>query len=388
MATNASNSKTTIIVNQTVGATTIDVANSLVDSGHDVELLYGSILESSASLAEQVVRRRYCAYSKTSNWQRVTTWLRFWLATLINLLLRRGQFRLVTYSNPPFNSWTGLLIKKIRGVGYCNVIFDLYPDALVQYGILSRDGLLARCWRKLNAASIHNSCYTITLSESLSAGLKKQSPSSAPVVIPNWANTNRIQPVEKLRNRFLSEHGLSNKKVILYSGNLGRTHDLESILECAALLADNPSLHFVIIGEGEKAESVRSAALETGNISSFPFQPPEIFPHSIACGDVAIVSLQEEASEVSIPSKTYSYLAAGTPVIAITSATSELAGLIHETKAGYVAPLHSPNELANIVQEVLDDPDQRRELATAARNASYSYSIANADKIRDLVSGV
>ena len=207
------------------------------------------------------------------------------------------------------------------------------------------------------------------------------------VTISNWAELESVSPEQKESNTLLAELGIADKFIFLYAGNMGHPNDLESIIDCAANLADDPQIHFLFLGAGVKrewlAEQVKTQALSNVTIlEPRPRSEQQVFLN--AC-DVAFVSLVDKMHGVSMPSRTYNILAAGKPIIALTEQNSELARIIDEERVGWIVPPGSPNELmAAITMATAKSPELAEMGKRARRAAEAKYSLNTAlDKYRN-----
>ena len=157
-------------------------------------------------------------------------------------------------------------------------------------------------------------------------------------VISNWADVENVRPEPRAQNRLLRQHGLLDKFVVQYAGNMGRVHDMEGLVRCAEGLRQHDKIHLLILGAGAK-KAWLERAIADGRLTNVTVLPP--FPRSAsseclnAC-DVAINALIPGMQGVSVPSRTYNILAAGKPIIAATDRDSELAMVIREEDVGWV----------------------------------------------------
>ena len=135
-------------------------------------------------------------------------------------------------------------------------------------------------------------------------------------VIPNWADTESICPVDR-DNVFLQRHSLDGKFVVMYSGNLGLTQRLEDFVEAAALLQGESDVHFVFIGQGARRADLERQVkdLALANVSFFDYQPVEELAHSLSAADLHLIPLNKDLSRCLMPSKLYGILAAGRPYL-------------------------------------------------------------------------
>ena len=119
-------------------------------------------------------------------------------------------------------------------------------------------------------------------------------------------------------------------------------------MRAAKLLEHRTDIHFLLIGGGEQFEPMQCLAesLQLDNLTLLPYQSRELFPQSVASGDVTLVSLEEAANSLSTPSKTYFAMAAGSAVVAVTSKESELAKTVERHQIGRQVDPHQPERLA------------------------------------------
>ncbi len=189
-------------------------------------------------------------------------------------------------------------------------------------------------------------------------------------VIPNWANEQYFRPVAPDESIAVRE-GLAGRFNIIYGGNIGTAQGLKVVLDAAELLRDLPAVQFVMIGDGVERESLAREGTERGiNNLRFPgSRPPEQMASYYALASALLLPLKRDpAYELTIPSKTYAYLASGRPVLA--AATGEVAALIDELNAGVVCDPEDPGALALAVRTLFNmSAPQREALGDAGRQA-------------------
>jgi glycosyltransferase involved in cell wall biosynthesis len=248
-------------------------------------------------------------------------------------------------------------------------------------GIIRRNGLIERFLRRLSGRSMQEAECVITLGEHMKETLLAHLPGPAGVsveVIPNWADIEAIRPIPRAENPFALEHGLLGKFVVMYSGNFGATHDVESIVDAAEVLTKLPDLRFVLIGTGTRLKElqhyVRTKALT--NLSLLDWLPADKVPYSLACADCLIVSLDAPFDGISIPSKTYTSLAAGAAILAVCPLGSDLATLVLEHGCGLQVAPCCPGELADAIRTLrADRPLLQRMQANARAAAESRYNV-------------
>jgi glycosyltransferase involved in cell wall biosynthesis len=188
-------------------------------------------------------------------------------------------------------------------------------------------------------------------------------------IIENWADGDAIRPLPRSENPFIREHGLAGKFVVMYSGNMGLLHDLESIVGAAARLRERTEMRFVFIGGGGKLPAVRRLVDEhrLDNVLLLPYQPREALGYTLTAADVSLVSLAAGNEGLAVPSKLYGIMAAGSPVVANVPEACEVARVLAEAECGLVVPVGDPEALAGAIARYLDDPELRRRHGSNAR---------------------
>ncbi len=384
--------QTIVILNQTVGPTTIDLANAFCAADVKVELYAGSVQATTNSLDDRVKLYRCAPYHRGNAISRALSWSLYSFQTLLRLSCSSTHGKaLLAVSNPPSNLISGWIMHKLRGVPYHLLVFDVYPDALVQYGYASRSNLLVRILGRLTRASMHSADSVFTISERLRDTLLAYCSLRTEIhVVHNWVDTEQIRPISASENQFRTDRQLVQKRVVLYSGNFGKSHDIATILDAARILQKDGKIHFLLIGGGEQFATIQNkiTSENSENVTLLPLQPPEIFPQSIACGDVAVVTLDPAADCLSVPSKIYYLMASGTPVIATVGDSSEVANLIRKHEMGIIVAPGKADELAQAIRELSSDEIIRSKYAVNARAASSNYTPRNASLIRDRILNV
>lgn len=196
-------------------------------------------------------------------------------------------------------------------------------------------------------------------------------------IIPNWADTSILKP-QKDHNRFRERHGLKDKFVVMYSGNLGLAHPLSPILDAAELLRARDDVRFVFVGDGAQRRALATDCEHRGltNVAFLPYQPRDQLAQSLSAADAHLVTMQPEATGLLMPSKLYVILASSTAVIALAQFDSELFRLVQQHDVGFACDLLQPStvaeRLAFVVNFLADSPEQSRRLGIRARQLAES----------------
>ena len=188
-------------------------------------------------------------------------------------------------------------------------------------------------------------------------------------VIHNWADPSFIRPLARCENPFVREQGLSGKLVVLYAGNMGRFHDLETLLEAAVRLEAREEVVFLFIGGGAKKKRLISYASQKHlkNIQFLPYQPADDLPRTITAGDVGVVSLERGTEGLCVPSKLYTYMAGGLAILALTGPESEVADIVERHECGARASQGDVDRVVSLLELWLEDPELLEEHKSRSR---------------------
>jgi glycosyltransferase involved in cell wall biosynthesis len=283
---------------------------------------------------------------------------------------RRGDLILYT-TEPPYLPLLGWLLHRLTRTPYLVLLYDLYPDVLVELDVLPADHPLVRLWRQFNRWVFADAQQLIVLSEPMAERVRLHAPAAAAklTVIPSWADPERIRPQPKADNWFVQKHQLADRFTVLYSGNQGRCHDLVTVLAAALLLRHDPDVLFLFIGGGPQHQRLLQLVHDwgLGNCRFLPYQELDDLPYSLAAADLALVTLSIEAEGLVAPSKLYGHLAAGTPIAAITPANSYLRQLVEREGCGRWFANGNAEDLALWIRQLKVNPAAASACGQAAR---------------------
>lgn len=245
---------------------------------------------------------------------------------------------------------------------------DLYPNIGITLGIF-RNKLLIAAISALEKFCFKNAAIVQTISESFSPGLRDLGvPDSKIALVYNWIDTEFIHPLPR-SNEFSKEHALEGRFVILYAGNIGPSQGLESVLDAAHELRKEKDILFVLVGDGSKKRSLMLEA-ERGslnNILFLPFQPRYRLPEVMASGNVALVPLRKGVEKGSLPSKLFTAMASGRPVLACVEEDSEIWRLVKNANAGIHVPPEDAVKLCAAILTLKRDAKVCEQMGQSAR---------------------
>jgi len=325
-------------------------------------------------------------FGRTGLISRATDYLTFYFSAAWTLarLIRRGDI-VVAMTDPPAFSILASVVAWARGARLINWLQDVFPEVAEALQLAGRNSArLFRPFRILRDISLHHASMNVAIGTLMAERLLQSGVEPGRIaVITNWADTAAIRPVPRSENRLRSDWYLSDKFVVAYSGNLGRAHDIETLVEAmtTSSQAAGPEIHWLFIGGGTGFEQLRHATDELGiaNITFRPYQPRERLAESLSVADVHIVSLRPELEGLIVPSKFYGIAAAGRPIVFIGSLNGEIARLVNQFGCGIALAAGSGSGLAEALAMLVRDPKRCRQLGERARvmcEAHFSKELA------------
>lgn len=293
---------------------------------------------------------------------------------------------ILVVSAPPTLPFLIALAAKIRRANYILIIQDKYPETLIAVAKARADSLTVKFLNYLNKRLYQNAKKIIVVGRDMKLLVESQLGQNTDkkndiTVIQNWASLEEIEPAPKSENVILREHNLLEKFVFLYAGNMGHPQDLESIVKCAGQLKEDKRFHFLFLGSGVKRKwlerEIKKKHLE--NITLLPSRPRNEQRIFLNACDVGLVPLVKKMRGVAMPSRTYNFLAAGKPILALTEENSELAMVIQEEKVGWFVPPSEPEKLLEMIYQIYDERNEIPEMVKRARKTAiekYSLDLA------------
>jgi len=299
---------------------------------------------------------------KNSRAGRVLNEVTFFTSALWAMLNRRTAGPLLIVSHPAFMAFARFILNVVKRQRYVYLVHDVFPDAAVTLGYIRPNGVVRRVWDWVNRMSVSHAAGVIVLCESMKAIMLAKGGRSVNAgrfhVIHNWVDEQYIRPLPKSQNRFVEEHGLQDKFVVLYSGNIGRSQDLETVILAAERLQDKEAV-FLFIGDGGKKAKLEAMTQERNlkNVRFLPYQPREVLPLSLTCADVSLVALEKGIEGLSMPSKLYAILASGRALVALVESGYEVAGIIESAGCGKSVVPGDVEGLTSALGTYYDDRD-------------------------------
>ena len=369
--------KKIVLINQSTGYLMVDVVNAYADHYDETILITGSLNPMNRELKKNIKISGIIKYNKNSNFSRLFTWI--WGSTQIffKLLLKYREHEVFYVTNPPMSYFASLLLRR----KYSVLVYDTYPDALKNIDI-KEDNYFFKKWSKYNNKVFSNAEQIITIGDNMKLLLTKYVEADKIRVIPNWPSTNDFTPISRDENKFLKEHKIEDKFIVMYSGNMGFTHSVDTMMAVAIKMKKEEKVLFVFVGDGKKkADLIKTAKDEKLNNCLFlPFQDKDMFPYSLSSAHLGVVTLNEETAMLSVPSKTYNLMSAGVPILSISPPSSELSLIINKYNNGMNFGSGEIDNIADFILKCKSNQEYRNSLVQNSFEAIKNYSYHNAEK--------
>jgi glycosyltransferase involved in cell wall biosynthesis len=363
--------KKIVIINQSLNYLTVDIANVFAEYYENVVVI-SNYSNGITKLNQSIKHKHIIKYNRKSIPCRIFSWI---IATIqiYFKLLKYKDYEILYVTNPPISYFVSYFIKQPFSI----LVYDIYPNALKNIGI-NEESFLYKWWAKQNEILFNRSKILFTLSTGMKNKLKEYMSETKIRIVPLWSDEKLLMPTSE--NRFIDKYNLKGKFIILYSGNMGYTHNVETIINIANKLRIHEDIIFVFIGDGGgKNKIVRlSRELHLTNCLFLSWQPDDMLPHSLSAADIGIVTINEKTESLSIPSKTFNLIAMGIPLLCIASQDSELKKLIIEHRNGGCFEKKQIEEMSQFILAIKNNNKLRTEISNAALKAKTNFSSKNA----------
>jgi glycosyltransferase involved in cell wall biosynthesis len=293
----------------------------------------------------------------------------FYLACLPLLCLRRSPSLFVTQTNPPLIVPLVALMALLHRRPFVIIAQDIYPEVMFAHGMSAPDSIPGRMLKAVFRWAYRRAAKVVALGDVMAERLKRKGVESARiVVISNWA-TGAESVEHDARNTLRAKWELTGQFVILYSGNLGIAHDVETPIAALKLLLDQVSnVRLVFIGKGSRLADAQQAAAAAGVAHAVQFRPPvpaDWLPQTLGLADIALATLRPGFEGLVVPSKVLGYMARGLPTLYV-GPHSDIEQFLGRSQGGLSFRNGAVDELAASLQTLVSAPERLRAMGEAA----------------------
>jgi colanic acid biosynthesis glycosyl transferase WcaI len=347
---------------------------ALARSGHKVTVLAGR-----PSYNPQEIHRHYlwrtqhdglvtiervgsAAHSRHRMRGRILNYLSYITLATLRALQHRTDV-VMAMTDPPIAGFAAAITARLKRLPFVYSIQDLHPDMALAAGMIA-PGAITAFWEQLHCWVLRQADVILTLGTDMHSR-----------IVAKGIHANRVQvirlgsdllpPLSETDNPVIRKIRRGFAFTLVHAGNLGFYGAWNTLIQAARRL-ECRGVGLVFIGSGAAEEHVRALASGSHNVRFLPFQPPEKLPHVMASGDLQIITVQKGMEGLVVPSKLYTILAAGRPLLVVADATCDAAQLIQAHHCGMVAPPDDAAAVCMAVTGIMDDPDQRSQMAVNA----------------------
>jgi len=365
-----------------------DLAHGLSDLGHRVTVLTSMphYNPSPEVLGNPIYRARFPKFYTDSDehhvrvlrvhmplkgqrvWRRVFDFMWFQTLTLLIGLTKLGRHEVIFVPSPPITlGINGYLLKVFLKGKMIYDVRELWPDAPIRMGLLKNKLVIALAY--VIERFVYNRSEAITsIARSFSRSLASRGvPANKLFFTPNFVDTDWLSPLPK-SNGFAREQGLEDKFVVFYAGNIGLSQGLEILVDVARAFEAQTDTVILIIGNGAARPKLEQSIACSGlqNIRLLPFQPYDRVPETYATADICVSPMQLGFSYETVPSKIYTAMAAGRPVVAASEPGTETADLLRDSHGGIMVEPESSAQMIDAIRRLKDSPEMAQSMGVNA----------------------
>ena len=315
----------------------------------------------------RIHRLKYIQTGRAGFLGRIINYFSFTLMVMLHLFQTAKYKAVVVYSNPPILPWIASWAKMLFGTKLIFVAYDLYPEVATVTNTLREGNIICRLMNHINKCVFRRSDRVVALSTEMRDYIlaHRDISSEKVVVIPNWFADGGEVFRDLSGNVF--RDAAAGKFVVSYFGNMGTMQDMETILGAIRELQADPAVFFLFAGHGNKMDKLKKIVADEGmsNIVIHDFLHGQDFRDALAASDCAFVSLERGATGLCVPSKTYSYMMQGIPLLAIMEECDIVRDI--EKGAGLWVRNGESKQLAEAIRSLRDAPETQKNMRQTCR---------------------
>lgn len=370
-----------------------EMAEDMVDAGLGVDVLCGyptEYYDGEKKLPEKdmykginITRVRYLQLDRINKVGRLINYFSFVASIAIRWPKLLRYKCLIVYSTPPLLPLIPALASKFFGKRFVFVAYDVYPDMAVLLKSIRKGSIIEKIMNLTNKIVYKEAEKVVALGHEMKQYMLKKAlvkNQEKVEVIPNWYDQGKITVSSEIRNKDIADLRKPGKFIVLYSGNMGICQDMKTIMDCILLLKKKENMLFIFTGHGNKVEEMKQIVEDNRlkNVRFYGFLLGSDYSDMLKIADVYLVSLERGIEGMGVPSKTYSYLAAGRPVLAIMSDDTDVSRDLRTYSAGYSFRQGDVEGLAQAIENMAADHHACEAMGNNARQMfieNYDRSI-------------
>lgn len=314
----------------------------------------------------QIHRVKYIQMDRKGFLGRLVNYFSLTFMMLLRLYKLANYRSVVVYSNPPILPWIASWGKLLFGTKLVFVAYDLYPEVATRTGTLREGNFICRLMNHINKCVFQRADRVVALSHEMKDYIVANRPIAPQKVsvIPNWFEDS-FSPEVREENVF--REAVDGRFTVSYFGNMGTAQDMDTILGAIRILKEDPKVFFLFAGHGNKMEALKTIVQKENleNIAIHDFLHGQNFQDALAISDCALVTLARGVTGLCVPSKTYSYMMQGIPLLAIMDECDIVRDV--ESGAGCWVRNEEPDKLAAVIRELAEAPEKVQKMRQTCR---------------------
>lgn len=361
-----------------------DLAEDLAAAGWQVTVLTGRSTYALATDARpnseerrgvRIVRVWGTRLGNDSLPKRAIDYLSYVAGALCTLLRTPAHDVVAAMTDPPMLAALAIVVTRVKGGKSVYWLQDLYPQLAGRLGAIGERTLLYRILFRF-ARWVHAHCDLIIAvgprlaREAMASGARPE----RTAVVHNWTDTHAVRPIARAENDFLREHGLVDSFVVLYSGNAGRAHTFDAVMEAARRLRNDPEIVFLFVGSGKATAGLRGIVEREmlPNVRFLGYVERGRLSMSLSSASVSLVTERPEVVGLLVPSKTYSFLASARPIIYLGPKDSDAAEIVRQAGAGFVIEPDDVDTLIRVIERLRSNPAEASAMGARGRKIAVA----------------
>ncbi|MCD8843895.1 glycosyltransferase family 4 protein [Staphylococcus gallinarum] len=358
------------------------MAEDLIVRGMNVDVMCGwpfeyakekEVKKTDVHKGINIRRLKYAQFNNKSKVGRIINFFSLFLKFFMNIPKMFKYDHILVYSNPPILPLIPDLLFRIFHKKYSFVVYDIAPDNAIKTGATSEGSMIDKIMKYINKHVYKNASHVIVLGTEMKDYLLNNNISKNGDnihIIPNWYDEKLVSEKD-INNQVFKDIRDKYNKIILYSGNMGQLQDMDTIMKFLLKVKNNHDICTILCGHGKKKAQIEKFIKDNDlkNVKMFDFLTGKDYSDALNISDSCIVSLVKEGIGLGVPSKSYGYLAAQKPLIAIMDVETDLVKQIKENDAG----IHVENNDFTAIENFITN-NTKEDLQRMGNNAYKIFS--------------
>lgn len=313
----------------------------------------------------EIKRLKYLQLGRGNFIGRLVNYFSFTFSVMLNFWKLRSYKSIIVYSNPPVLPLIAALANKFFKTRVVFVSYDVYPEIAYKTNSITKESFIGKMMTVINKVIFKRVTKVVALSTEMKRYLLENRPNLVEhdvEIIPNWYKEDVNQKKVITTNSLFYSLNQEKELIVSYFGNMGVAQDMDTIIEAIRQLEKEDKIHFIFAGHGSKMDMLKEIVTqeELKNISIFDYLHGNDFQDALDVSDCFVVSLAEGLNGLAVPSKTYSYMMAGKPVLAIMDESSDIAKDLINNEAGFALKVGESKKLASAIKELRSNEEKRK----------------------------